>query len=144
MADTQPTSPDVAFVRRVLIVVAIGTVVLAVWTLSDVLLLLFGSVLVAVMLRAIADPLAKYLGVADRWALALAGVVVIGVLAAGVWFLGPELARQMRGVFDRLPAAFAKIAEALVSCRRAAGRIRRLPVPAQLSDSYGVSAEASV
>ena len=107
------TSPDAPFIRRILIVVAIGAVVLAVWALSDVLLLLFGSVLFAVMLRAIADPLARSLGIGDRWALALAGLLVIGVLAAGVWFLGPELARQMRGVFDRLPAAFARIAEAL-------------------------------
>jgi predicted PurR-regulated permease PerM len=113
MCDNKPTSPDVAFVHRVLIVVAIGAVVLAVWALSDVLLLLFGSVLVAVLLRTIADPLARSLGIADRWALALAGLLVIGILAAGIWFLGPELARQMRNVFDRLPAAFAKIADAL-------------------------------
>jgi len=113
MVEPQPSNPDAAFIRRVLIVVAIGAVVGAVWVLSDVLLLLFGSVLVAVILRAIADPLARSLGMADRWALVLAGLLMIAVLAAGVWLLGPELARQMRMVYDRLPAAFAKIAEAM-------------------------------
>jgi len=107
------TNADVAFMRRVLLVVAIGAVILAIWALSDVLLLLFGSVLVAVMLRTTAAPLARHLSIDDRWALTLSGVLVASTLATVVWLLGPEIARQMHSVLEQLPTAFARITDAL-------------------------------
>ena len=54
------------FVRRVFIVVAVGALVAAVWALSDILLLLFGAVLFAVILHAIAAPLQTHLGLGRR------------------------------------------------------------------------------
>ena len=56
-----PERSDLAFVRRVFIVVAVGVLVAAIWALSDILLLLFGAVLFAVMLHAVAAPLETYL-----------------------------------------------------------------------------------
>ena len=49
------TFQDVAFIRRVFIVVAIALLVLLLWKLSDVILLAFGAVLVAVVLHFVAD-----------------------------------------------------------------------------------------
>ena len=43
-------STDRDFVRRVFIVVVVGALIAAVWALSDILLLLFGSVLLAIAL----------------------------------------------------------------------------------------------
>jgi len=54
-----PAFKDAAFVRRVLIVLGLGALALLVWNLSDVLLLAFASLLVAVILRAFADVLAE-------------------------------------------------------------------------------------
>jgi predicted PurR-regulated permease PerM len=104
---------DFDFVRRVLIVVAIAVVVGAIWALSDILLLLFGSILVAVVLRAIADPIARRLRIRDRWALALAGLLVVSSLAVGIFLFGAQLASQMRGLVEQLPMAFGRLAEAL-------------------------------
>jgi predicted PurR-regulated permease PerM len=109
-----PSTPrngaDLAFVRRVFIVVAIGTLVAAVWALSDILLLLFGSILFAVMLHAIAAPLERHLGIGRRPAMALS-VAGIVILLAGVGnLLGPELAAQMRSVFQALPDAASRLA----------------------------------
>ena len=61
---------DITFVRRVFIVVAVGALVAAVWVLSDILLLLFGSILFAVILHAAAAPLEGMCGSAARPALA--------------------------------------------------------------------------
>ena len=107
MPNTRTTSEhsDLAFVRRVFIVVAIGALIAAVWALSDILLLLFGAVLFAVMLHAVAAPLQTHLRLGQGVALALGGALIVLLLAAAVVFLGPELATQMRTLFTTLPEA---------------------------------------
>ncbi len=107
MPNTRTTSEhsDLAFVRRVFIVVAIGALIAAVWALSDILLLLFGAVLFAVMLHAVAAPLQTHLRLGQGAALALGGALMVLLLAAAVVFLGPELATQMRTLFTTLPEA---------------------------------------
>lgn len=106
-----PSSAEQQFVRKVFIVIAIGGLVATVWALADILLLLFGAVLVAVLLRAIADPFAHYLRLPEGLALALAGLLILLVLAAGVLMLGPELSQQMRVLFTNLPDAFARFTD---------------------------------
>jgi len=96
---------DLVFVRRVFIVVAIGVLIAAIWALSDILLLLFGAVLFAVMLHAVAAPLQTHLRLGQRAALALGGALMVLLLAAAVIFLGPELAAQMRSLLTTLPEA---------------------------------------
>lgn len=110
-----PPAPgsDWAFVRRVLIVFALAALAAMIWVLSDIILLLFGSILIAVLLRAIADPITAYLRLKDPWAVMLAGLLVVAVLAAAAYTLGPELAKQMRALFENLPRAFTHIAEEL-------------------------------
>ena len=108
MATTRnPCDPngDHIFVRRLLIVVAIGTLIAAIWALSDLLLLLFGSILFAVILHAVAAPLETHLRLGRRPALALGGALMVLILAAAGIFLGPELATQMRNLFTTLPEA---------------------------------------
>jgi predicted PurR-regulated permease PerM len=99
------TGSDRDFVRRVFIVVAVGALVAAVWALSDILLLMFGSILFAAALHAIAAPLQTHLPIQRPAAMMLGGVLVVLVLSAAGFFLGPELVSQMRGLFSNLPAA---------------------------------------
>ncbi len=101
------------FLRRVVIVIALIAVMAAAWALADILLLAFGSVLVAVLLRAIAKPMSHYMRIPERVAIMLAVLLVVLLIAAGVYFFGPELARQMRALFERMPGALARIAETL-------------------------------
>jgi predicted PurR-regulated permease PerM len=111
--DASERSAELAFVRKVFIVVAVGALVAAVWVLSDILLLLFGSVLLAVILHSAAAPLQKHLGVGRRSAIALAGVGILALLATAAVLLGPELGVQMRSLFDMLPEASARLADHL-------------------------------
>ena len=104
-ARTTSEHSDLAFVRRVFIVVAVGVLIAAIWALSDILLLLFGAVLFAVMLHAVAAPLQTHLRLGQRAALALGGALVVMILAAAGVFLGPELVAQMRNLFTTLPEA---------------------------------------
>ena len=101
---------DLVFVRRVFIVVAIGALVAAVWALSDILLMLFGAVLVGVILHAAAEPLQRYLHIRRAPALALAGASIVLILVAAAIFLGPQLAGQMNTLFKALPEASNRLA----------------------------------
>jgi predicted PurR-regulated permease PerM len=101
---------DLTFIRRVFIVVAVGALVAAVWVLSDILLTLFGAVLVAVILHALAAPIERQLNITWAPAMALAGTGIVVVLAAAAIFLGPQLVAQMSNLFKALPEASDRLA----------------------------------
>jgi predicted PurR-regulated permease PerM len=101
---------DLAFLRRVFIVVGIGALIAAVWALSDILLLLFGAILFAVMLHAIAAPLQARLGMEARLALFVAGGGMLALLVGAGFYFGPELTKEMRSVAAALPDAANRVA----------------------------------
>jgi predicted PurR-regulated permease PerM len=113
MAEENLSTSDLPFLRRVLILVAVGALVIAVWLLSDVLLLLFGSVLLAVTLRALAVPLSTYTGVGERWAVAVVALLLLAALAAFVVLFGADLWNQMRGLTERLSGALKALGDRL-------------------------------
>ena len=104
---------DLSFVRRLFYVVAVGALVGAIWVLSDILLLLFGAVLFAVMLHAIAEPSHVWLGLGHRVAMLLSATGMLALLAAAGFYFGPDLVAQMRNVASTLPEATNSIATSL-------------------------------
>lgn len=99
-------SQDGAFARRVVLVVAILGLALLLWYLVDVLLLVFGAVLVAVLLRAAAAPIDRRTGIGDNWALALAALAVTAVITAAVVLFGAEVRAQTLKLVETLPDAW--------------------------------------
>ena len=57
---------------------------------------MFGSVLLAVILRFIAEVFAAHTGMRANWSLLVAGVVVLGLVAAGIFLFST----QLRGQFE--------------------------------------------
>jgi len=96
---------EAEFVRRVLIVLGIGLMAVVAWRLTNVLLLAFGSVLVAVILQALADLLVRYARVPTRWALSTAAVLILLLFAALLVLFGAQLRLQIANVAERLPFA---------------------------------------
>jgi predicted PurR-regulated permease PerM len=105
--------PDALFVRRVLIFVAIVAFAAALYALSDILLLIFGSVLVAVVLRAIARPIRAGTSISERFALLAAGLGVIALIGVTAYLFGSRISSQLTSVFADLPAATARLAKAV-------------------------------
>lgn len=103
---------DATFTRRVLIVALIVAGVVAVWLLSPLLLLIFGSILVALTLRSLAQPF-RMCGVGETAAVALAAVLCCVTLALAILFFGAEMAVQSRNLNSRLGASLADVAEQL-------------------------------
>ncbi len=102
---------DQTFIRRLMIVLAIGVVMAALYFLSDILLLFFGSILVATILRSVAHPITVRTGLSERIALGISSVIVFGSLGLALWWVGPSLAAQMQSVILNLPEAASRLAQ---------------------------------
>lgn len=101
------------FIERVLIVLAIVAVALLLWSLRGLLILIFGAVLVAVILRVIANPLKRRLGLPDGLALLLAVLIVAGIVGIAFWLFGAEVARQAATLQETLPGAWQRVQQRL-------------------------------
>jgi predicted PurR-regulated permease PerM len=92
------------FTARLLVILVIAALAAAAWQLSDILVLLFGAILLAVGLRAAARVISRLTRM--RQTLALAVVVIIGMVAFGaaLWLFGTVVARQLDEVLQTAPA----------------------------------------
>jgi predicted PurR-regulated permease PerM len=99
------TAGETAFLRRVLIVLAVAALALLLWAVRDALLLLFGAVVIAVLLLAAARPFRDRLGLPHWAALAAGGASLLAVLALGTWLVGSQVRAQVTELVQRLPDA---------------------------------------
>lgn len=97
------------FIERLLIAAAIGILLLFLWTIVDLLILVFGAVVLAVLLRAIADPIARHTPLGNRMAVAVAVILIAGVIAAVGWLFGTRIGGQFADLSQRLPKAWSGI-----------------------------------
>ena len=75
------------------------------WRLLDVLMLVFGSIVVAVVLRTLSEPLGRRLGGKPRVAQALVVLGALGLAVLVVWLIGDRMADQFKVLRGTLPAA---------------------------------------
>lgn len=109
----EPSQDLRGFVHRVLIVLTLVALALFLWRVANVLLLIFGASLVAIVLRAIADPLCRRTGLHDTVALAIVVLALLGTTAGAGMLFGPEVVRQASELAARLPIALEQMMEAL-------------------------------
>src|SRR4029077_13805312 len=93
-----PPSSDGQFVRRALIVAGVVALSALVWALSEIFLLVFGSVLLAVILRFAAAVFGAHTGIRKNWSLLLAGLAILGLVALAIFLF----VSQLRGQFELL------------------------------------------
>ena len=94
------------FTGRLLVILVVATLAAALWKLIAIVVLLFGAILLAIGLRAAARVVTRLTGM--REALALAGIVIIGLAAFGaaLWVFGSAVAIQLHEVIKIAPAGF--------------------------------------
>jgi predicted PurR-regulated permease PerM len=107
---TDHDAPPDGFARRATVASAIFVAIvffaLFLWYSVYVLFLLFAGVLVAILLRALADVVARYTKLSHRWSLGIVLAVLAGLMV-GLWFLAvPPLSRQAAALADTLPQAW--------------------------------------
>lgn len=92
--------------RAAKLLVLAATVVVAVlllWRLSHVLLLVFGSILIAVLLRAAASPIARFTPIPDRWSVVLATLVIAAALVGLIVLTGRQFLSELALLLETLP-----------------------------------------
>lgn len=107
MADrsSKPTD-DRTFVRRTLIVLALAALVFLTWELRNLLLMLFGAVVVATIFRALADRIRSYTKIREGLAVVLAIFLILGIASGLIALFGAHIARQIDTLGESLPAAW--------------------------------------
>ncbi|MBA3335704.1 MAG: AI-2E family transporter [Acidobacteria bacterium] len=110
ISDTNTSSQ---FVKRVLITVAIvAAFVLLFWTfiyVIDVILLLFGAILLAIFLHGLANISRRYLRLSEGFSVLLVSALLVGVISLSVWLLAPSIAEQVQHLRQELPGSAQKV-----------------------------------
>jgi predicted PurR-regulated permease PerM len=109
VANNKSASGESDFIRKALVVVTIAAVAFLVWQLRFVLVLLFGAVVIATIIRAIAEPITKHLRVPDGLAVLTSVLIIVGVVAAVAWLFGQQIAQQTEQLAQKLPTALATL-----------------------------------
>ena len=100
---------SIGFMQRVLFVIlAIGMAFLAL-KLLGLWLLVFGAVVIAVILRGLAEPLMRYAKLKDKPAVAIALIGLIALVAVTVVLFGNQLSLQIDSLSREIPQAWAAI-----------------------------------
>ncbi len=97
---------DRTVARAVAIACAVIALFAAAWVISDVLLLVFAAILVAVGLHGAASAVVRYTGCPPKAALAIVCLSVAGFLAAVSYLFGNIISAQVTELFHRLPSAW--------------------------------------
>lgn len=87
-------------------VIAALLLIALLWELREPAMLIFGAVLFAATLRALADPLAARSGLSPRKAIIVVLVAILLLLVAGVWLIGAPLSEQFSDLRQQLPRAW--------------------------------------
>lgn len=134
MSETARPSPglDPAFICRTLFVVSLVAAMVLIWKVGSVLLLAFASVIIAVLVRSLADPIRERTGLGSGASLTLASSIILGVLLASGWLFGSTIASQVEALAERVPRSLAELEgllEALPFGEQIAGQLNGSATP---------------
>lgn len=94
------------FIQRALIVLLLAVLTLALWRLRELVMLVFGSVVVAAIFNSIASLVCRHTPLRHAAAVAVAVLTVLGLIAACGYLFGAEVGTQARALGELLPAAW--------------------------------------
>jgi predicted PurR-regulated permease PerM len=90
---------------------------LLLWYGVRVLRVAFAGVLLAVLLRSIADAIARWTGLSSGWSLGVTLLVLVALFVGLGFLLAPGIAEQSGQLIDRLPQAFDQAKQKLAATR---------------------------
>lgn len=105
----QHSDEDTRFTRRVILVLALAALAFAIWQLREVLLMLFGAVVVASIVRAIADPISRWTRLPNGIAVGIAALIMFGAIGGIGWLIGGIFSEQFGMLAKTLPQAIDKL-----------------------------------
>src|SRR5579863_10545159 len=98
------------FVHRLALIVVLVIAAIAAWRLSDVLLVGFGTALLALLLRGLAGAVARRTRIPEAWAVVPVTVGLLAALGAVGWLFGSQVALQFDVLAVDLPQGASQVA----------------------------------
>ncbi|MFN3536257.1 MAG: AI-2E family transporter, partial [Brevundimonas sp.] len=139
-ASADQRADDGRLLRQTLLIAAVIVAALLIWQLSHILLLVFGAILVAIVLRTVAEPFERFARLPPRLAVLAALVSLLILMALGGWAFGREISSQTSDFTDRLPEAWQAARGQLASLPFGAEVVERID---SLIDQVGQDDEAT-
>ncbi|MBA2548025.1 MAG: AI-2E family transporter [Burkholderiaceae bacterium] len=100
--------------KNTLLKIAFGAAALLLLAFAvEVVLLIFASILVALMLHALSKPLAKRLGISEQIGLVIVVVLLVVSFTVIGWLIAPSIGEQVRELRAQLPATLQKLQQEL-------------------------------
>jgi predicted PurR-regulated permease PerM len=99
----------VEFFTRVVIVVLVALVPVLVWFLFDVILIVIGAILVAVLLRLVAEPFTHWAKFPETIALICSGLLTVAAVAGAGYLFGTQVDTELTDVMQRANSAVTNI-----------------------------------
>jgi predicted PurR-regulated permease PerM len=99
--------------RTVTNVVIAALAVLLVIFVSEIVLLLFAAILIAVLLRALAELFAKRIGIPQRWAMVIVVMLLALSFSAIGWLIAPSIGEQVSELQSALPTSMQRLQQEL-------------------------------
>ncbi len=113
--EAEPVEVAHTFAKRVTIatsiVLALTAMAILIWYTLYVLLLAFAGILLAVLLRAMADGVSFMTRLSKAWSLAIVGIVLIGSTGFFAWLVTPRVAEQVEELRETFPKAMEELSE---------------------------------
>ena len=101
------------FLKRTLILVAVAVLPILIWYLFGVILMIFGAIILAMLLRLGAQPFMRWLSLPESLALVISGVLVLSVLVGAGYLFGTRITTEFQDVTQRALSASADIRRSL-------------------------------
>lgn len=131
-----------AFLRQVMVFYGIGaiflTIIALLWLASNVLLVVFASVLLAILLGEASRRVQRWLPLSRGPALALVLISAISILGLAGWLLAPGVAEQASELSDAIPRALQRLQASVQRYGLLQNLLGNLPSPETMA-SYASS-----
>jgi predicted PurR-regulated permease PerM len=101
------------FFKRTLIVFAVFATPVLIWYLFDVVLMAFGAIILAMLLRLLAEPLMRWLRLPEVVALIVSVLILFGIIGGTGYLFGSRISNEIQDVVQRATAASADIQKTL-------------------------------
>ena len=95
--------------RYILIAIALLAVAGIIWTIADGIVIAFGAIVFATVLRVLVEPLARVTGWRERWALVAVVLTLLALFAGLFWLFGRQATHQFAEMREQLPGALEKM-----------------------------------
>lgn len=103
------------FLKRTLIVVAVAVIPILIWYLFGVVLMVFGAIILAMLVRLGAHPFMRWLSAPEPLALIISGLLILVIIGGAGYLFGTRIAGEFQDVMQRVASGSANIKDTLAA-----------------------------